>query len=70
MALEVAVEAERSVPDGIAIASKYKKTEGCTLLADVFALLCHLSAPDQLTFSSRNFHLQLVVLYRLQACTA
>ena len=50
MALEVVVEAERSVPDGIAIASKYKKTEGCTLLADVFALLCHLSAPDHLTF--------------------
>ena len=50
MALEVVVEAERSVPDGIAIASKYKKTEGCTLLADVLAQLYTVITPDHFTF--------------------
>ena len=50
MALEVVVEAERSVPDGIASASKNKKTEGCTLLAHVLAQLYTGITPHHFTF--------------------
>ena len=50
MALEVVVEAERSVLDRIRMPSKNKKTEGCTLLADVLAQLETVITPDHFTF--------------------